>query len=74
LATRLAEGPTPAYAVAKKLMNQAAGVDRLDFHLDQEIEHLARVADTPDFAEGLAAFFEKRPPRFGASGADEGEA
>jgi len=74
LATRLADGPTPAYAVAKKLMNQAAGVDRLDFHLDQEIEHLSRVADTPDFAEGLAAFFEKRPPRFGASGADKGVA
>jgi 2-(1,2-epoxy-1,2-dihydrophenyl)acetyl-CoA isomerase len=74
LASRLAEGPTPAYAVTKKLMNQAAGVDRLDFHLDQEIEHLARVADTPDFAEGLAAFFEKRPARFGAGGTGETEA
>lgn len=68
MATRIAEGPTPAYATAKKLMNQAAGVDRLDYHLDEELEHLARVADTPDFAEGIAAFFEKRPPRFGQDG------
>lgn len=65
LAARLADGPTPAFADAKALMNQASGADRLDYHLDQEIERLARIADTPDFAEGLAAFFEKRPPRFG---------
>lgn len=64
LAQGLAEGPTPAYAISKKLMNQAAGVDRLDYHLDQELDHLARVANTPDFAEGLAAFFDKRPARF----------
>ena len=48
-------------------------MDRLDFHLDQEVEHLTRIADTPDFAEGLAAFFEKRPARFGQDGTDEGE-
>jgi 2-(1,2-epoxy-1,2-dihydrophenyl)acetyl-CoA isomerase len=64
LATRLAEGPTRAYGVAKRLLNQAAGVDRLDYHLDQELEHLSRVADGADFAEGLDAFFAKRPPRF----------
>lgn len=68
LAASLAAGPTPAYAISKKLMNQAAGVDRLDYHLDQELDHLARVADTPDFAEGLAAFFEKRPATFDRSG------
>jgi enoyl-CoA hydratase/carnithine racemase len=39
-------------------------VDRLDFHLDQELEYLARIADGRDFAEGLDAFFAKRPPRF----------
>lgn len=70
LAAGIATGPTPAYATTKTLMNQAAGVDRLDYHLDQELEHLARVADTPDFAEGLAAFFGKRPPRFGAAAGD----
>jgi len=60
----LAAGPTKAYAVAKTLLNQAAGVDQLDYHLDEELRNLARIADTPDFAEGLAAFFGKRAPAF----------
>jgi len=64
LAMKLAGGPTRAYGIAKGLLNQAAGVDRLDYHLDQELEHLARIADGRDFAEGLDAFFAKRPPRF----------
>lgn len=64
LARRLAEGPVGAYAVTKRLLNQAAGVDRLDYHLDQELQHLARTADGPEFAEGLAAFFERRAPIF----------
>lgn len=65
LARRLAEGPVGAYAVAKHLLNQAAGVDRLDYHLDQELQHLVRTADGPEFAQGLTAFFERRSPVFG---------
>ena len=64
VATRLAEGPTTAYGIAKGLLHQAAGVDRLDYHLDQELEALARIADGADFAEGLEAFLGKRSPRF----------
>jgi 2-(1,2-epoxy-1,2-dihydrophenyl)acetyl-CoA isomerase len=64
LARKLAAGPTRAYGVAKGLLNQAAGVERLDYHLDQELESLARIADSRDFAEGLEAFFSRRPPRF----------
>ncbi|HEY6100868.1 MAG TPA: enoyl-CoA hydratase-related protein [Anaeromyxobacter sp.] len=64
LARRLAELPTRSIAMTKALMNQAAGVDRLDWHLDQELENLARSADSSDFAEGIEAFFGKRPPRF----------
>jgi 2-(1,2-epoxy-1,2-dihydrophenyl)acetyl-CoA isomerase len=64
LARRLAELPTRSIAMTKALMNQAAGVDRLDWHLDQELESLARSADSADFAEGIEAFFGKRPPRF----------
>lgn len=64
LAERLAAGPTRAYGIAKGLLNQAAGVDRLDYHLDQEIEHLARIADGADFAAGIEAFFRKQPARF----------
>jgi 2-(1,2-epoxy-1,2-dihydrophenyl)acetyl-CoA isomerase len=65
IAERLAAGPTEALAVAKSLVHQAAGVDRLDFHLDRELSSLARIADGREFAEGLASFFEKRPAKFG---------
>lgn len=64
LARRLAAGPTASYAAAKRLMNEAAGVDRLDYHLDRELEALAASADSDDFKEGITAFFEKRPPSF----------
>ncbi len=68
VARTLAEGPTRAYAVAKSLINQAAGVDQLDYHLDEELQSLARIADGPDFAEGLEAFFQKRGPSFTGAG------
>ena len=64
LAEKLSRGPTKAYAVAKSLIHQAAGVDRLDHHLDRELESLARIADGRDFSEGLESFFSKRPPAF----------
>jgi 2-(1,2-epoxy-1,2-dihydrophenyl)acetyl-CoA isomerase len=64
IAQRLAAGPTRAYAVAKSLLNQAAGVDRLDYHLDEELQHLTRIAETPDFSEGLRAFFAKDTATF----------
>jgi 2-(1,2-epoxy-1,2-dihydrophenyl)acetyl-CoA isomerase len=67
LAQQLAAGPTGAYAAAKSLIKQATGVDRLDYHLDQELQQLARTADSAEFAEGLAAFFERRTPDFGTT-------
>jgi 2-(1,2-epoxy-1,2-dihydrophenyl)acetyl-CoA isomerase len=67
LAEQLAAGPTEAMAIAKELINQAAGMDRLDVHLDREIENLARIANGDDFAEGIDAFFEKRQPAFEGS-------
>ena len=60
----VAAGPPKALAVAKRLLNQAAGMDRLDVHLDRELEELARIADGAEFSEGLASFFAKRAPRF----------
>lgn len=66
MARQLADGPRRAFAVAKELLNQAAGIDRLDAHLDQELVELSRVADGAEFAEGLAAFFEKRAAVFGS--------
>jgi 2-(1,2-epoxy-1,2-dihydrophenyl)acetyl-CoA isomerase len=64
IAKELAEAPTQAVGVAKGLLNQAAGMERLDVHLDAELTELARIADGPNFAEGLAAFFDKRSPEF----------
>jgi len=66
LADRLARGPTRAYAVAKSLLHAAAAADQLDYHLDRELEELARIADEPNFAEGLEAFFARREARFGS--------
>ena len=64
LARSLAAGPTASYAAAKTLMNAAAGVERLDSHLDRELDMLVRAADGVDFAEGISAFFAKRLPQF----------
>ena len=62
------------YASASKgLINRAAGIDRLDYHLDQELEHLVRSADGAEFAEGIGAFFEKRAPVFAGSVQPTGE-
>ena len=66
IARKLAEGPTEAFGIAKELLNQAAGMDRLDFHLDRELENLARIADGKNFAEGIDAFLSKRQAMFGA--------
>ena len=68
VARRIADGPTEAYAVAKQLVNRAAGVDQLDYHLDEELQHLVRAADGNEFAEGLDAFFGKRSPNFQGRG------
>lgn len=61
----LADGPTEAFGIAKGLLNDAMGMDRLDPHLDNEVANLARIAEGRDFAEGIDAFFEKRDPEFG---------
>lgn len=66
VAQRLAQGPTRSYGIAKALMHRATNCDQLDFHLDQELTELARVADGVEFAEGIRAFFEKRSPVFPA--------
>jgi 2-(1,2-epoxy-1,2-dihydrophenyl)acetyl-CoA isomerase len=64
MAAQLAAGPSDAYAAAKRLMNEALGIDQLEAHLERELDELCRAANSADFAEGLAAFFEKRPAQF----------
>src|SRR3954452_15421940 len=66
MARTIADGPTSAFATAKALLNQAAGIDRLDHHLSVELQHLIRSADSADFQEGLRAFLEKRTAVFHA--------
>jgi 2-(1,2-epoxy-1,2-dihydrophenyl)acetyl-CoA isomerase len=68
VAERVADGPTNAFAVAKGLLNQASGMDRLDFHLDRELDNLTRIADGVEFGEGLESFLAKRPPDFRRQG------
>ena len=65
VAARLADGPPKAWGVAKGLIGQAAGMERLDAHLDRELDQLSRIADGDEFAEGLSSFFDKRTPYFG---------
>jgi 2-(1,2-epoxy-1,2-dihydrophenyl)acetyl-CoA isomerase len=64
LARELARRPAGAVGVAKRLINDAAGMDRLDAHLDLELDELVRAAQGFDVSEGMEAFFAKRPPQF----------
>jgi 2-(1,2-epoxy-1,2-dihydrophenyl)acetyl-CoA isomerase len=65
IATQLAAAPTTAIAIAKRLLNQAMQMERLESHLAAELAELTRVADGPNFQEGISAFFGRRSPRFG---------
>jgi 2-(1,2-epoxy-1,2-dihydrophenyl)acetyl-CoA isomerase len=67
VARELAAGPTRAYAMAKTLMNRAAGMERLDAHLDRELCELVEAAEGAEFAESLEAFFETRSRASGGS-------
>jgi 2-(1,2-epoxy-1,2-dihydrophenyl)acetyl-CoA isomerase len=62
-AARLAQGATRGIAAAKAMLNQALDVDRAAaFHAEALL--VEQVAGTDDVAEGIAAFTEKREPRF----------
>jgi len=63
LARRLANGPTHAYANTKELLNASLNASMKD-QLDAEAKSFADCATTADFAEGVTAFIDKRPPGF----------
>jgi 2-(1,2-epoxy-1,2-dihydrophenyl)acetyl-CoA isomerase len=66
LATQLAAGPTAAIGLTKGLIGRSLE-SSLDDQLEEEARLQAIAAAGADFAEGVAAFLEKRPPRFTGS-------
>jgi 2-(1,2-epoxy-1,2-dihydrophenyl)acetyl-CoA isomerase len=63
LVERLASGPTRSYASSKRALNQMF-YPNLEGQLELEAELQHALARTRDFAEGVAAFVEKRDPAF----------
>jgi 2-(1,2-epoxy-1,2-dihydrophenyl)acetyl-CoA isomerase len=64
LANRLAKAPAGALAAMKKMFG-AAPDNTLHQQLDLEAKLQGEAGRSADFAEGVKAFQEKRPPRFG---------
>lgn len=63
LAGKLALAPTKAIGLTKRAMNRALS-STLDEALDYEAQLQEIAGGTADHREGVAAFLEKRPPRF----------
>ena len=65
LAASLAAGPTAALGAAKRLVIDGASA-ALAEALHREAVGISAAAATPDGAEGIAAFVDKRAPKYGA--------
>ncbi|MGD8564845.1 MAG: enoyl-CoA hydratase [Candidatus Bathyarchaeota archaeon] len=63
LAEQLAEGPTMAFGIAKKIMNKGLNMD-LGSVLECEASGQALAGSTEDAREGVMAFLEKRKAQF----------
>lgn len=63
LAARLIAGPPLALAAARRLLYQAQA-STFDEALEAECEAQVGMLTSRDFAEGVAAWFERRPPKF----------
>ena len=66
LLDRLASGPTRSYAGTKRQLNRWL-YEQMDAQLEFEAQIQREMAASGDFAEGIAAFNAKRPPRFGGA-------
>lgn len=65
LAARLSQAPAAALAATKQLFAAMPG-NTLERQLDLEASLQGEAGRSADFAEGVRAFMEKRPPRYGA--------
>lgn len=63
LASGLAAGPTKAFGVAKHLLETGLNTS-LETQMESEGRAIAQAYTTADAREGIAAFLEKRPPKF----------
>ena len=63
MAAELAQGPTRAYAAAKRLMHSGC-VETLETQIENEIRSIYEMAATEDTKEAIRAFNEKRTPVF----------
>ena len=63
LASRFASGPTRGLAETKKRL-RAAMLNTLDAELDAERDSMRMLGYSSDYAEGVAAFIQKRPANF----------
>jgi 2-(1,2-epoxy-1,2-dihydrophenyl)acetyl-CoA isomerase len=63
LATKMANMPTKALGLIKKTFNQSL-TNSLEEQLALESKYQIEAAGTEDYAEGVAAFIEKRKPEF----------
>jgi 2-(1,2-epoxy-1,2-dihydrophenyl)acetyl-CoA isomerase len=64
IAVQIAAGPRAANATAKRLLREAPH-SALGEHLAEELRSVAELSCSADWAEGIAAFRDRREPRFG---------
>ncbi len=63
VAEKLANGPTKAFGLSKRIVNRAPGLE-LSEALEYEAQNQDIAGKTQDHLEAVMAFLEKRPPKF----------